>query len=84
MIKYHGFTEFYCDQYDFKCRYEAAILGHTKERHFEEGIQTTMCTDCDNQLSTLTNVKRHIREVHAREVTYLCRHCGKELTKKTL
>ena len=34
-------------------------------------IRTSMSTYCDIQLRTPINVKRHIREIHAREVTYL-------------
>ena len=38
---------------------------------------TSMCTECGIWLSILTDVKRHIREVHPRVVTYSCRHCEK-------
>merc|ERR1719153_76005 len=73
---------FFCDQCDFKCGYEAALKKHTKEKHTHEGIQKSICTECGIQLSTPTDVKRHIKEVHSRAVTYPCSHCGKEFTKK--
>ena len=66
----------------FHTRYEAALKKHTKEKHTHEGIQKSICTECGIQLSTPTDVKRHIKEVHARAVTYPCSHCGKEFTKK--
>ena len=41
-------------------------------------IRTSMSTYCDIQLRTPINVKRHIREIHARKVIYIYSHCEKE------
>ena len=82
MIRHHGSTELYCDQCDFECGNEAALRKHTKERHTEEEIQTSMCTEYGIQLETPTDVKLHMKEVHARAVTHTCSHCGKQFTKE--
>ena len=57
-------------------------LKHTKERHTEEEIQTSICTEYGIQLETPTDVKLHMKEVHVRAVTHTCSHCGKQFTKE--